>query len=153
MPRVACWRVAVTGASHSLEAFRVTTRPLVPFELAHRHHPRHAGPRLPSCIYRCIFPERFSWDARKSIANLAVRGFDFAFASLIFDGSTLERVDDRREYGESRFVAIGLADGLHLTVVYTDRESDRGTVRRIISARRSNRRERQAYDEAHDQEA
>ena len=96
---------------------------------------------------------RFSWDARKSSANLAARGFDFAFASLIFDGLTLERVDDREDYGETRTIAIGLADGLHLTVVYTDRESARDTVRRIISARRSNRRERNAYDQAYDEEA
>lgn len=96
---------------------------------------------------------RFSWDARKGTANLAARGFDFAFASLIFDGPTLERVDDREDYGELRTIAIGLADGLHLTVVYTDRPGPRETIRRIISARRSNRRERTAYDEAYDQEA
>lgn len=96
---------------------------------------------------------RFSWDARKSDANLAARGFDFEFASLVFDGPTLERVDDRADYGERRVIAVGLADGLHLTVVYTDRRSARETVRRIISARRSNRRERRTYDQAYDQEA
>jgi len=52
-----------------------------------------------------------------------------------------------------RTIAVGLADGLHLTVVYTDRPGPRETIRRIISARRSNRRERSAYDEAYDQEA
>lgn len=41
-------------------------------------------------------------------------------------------------------VAIGQADGIHLTVVYTDRDR----ARRIISARRSNRRERQVYARA-----
>ena len=96
---------------------------------------------------------RFSGDARKSAANFAERGFDFAFATLVFDGPTLERVDDRTDYGEPRIIAIGLADGLHLTVVYTDRVGARDTLRRIISARRSNRRERRAYDEAYDQEA
>ena len=96
---------------------------------------------------------RFSWDARKSAVNLAVRGFDFAFATLVFDGPTLERVDDRRDYGEPRVIAIGLADGLHVTVVFTDRPGVRDTLRRIISARRSNRRERKAYDEAYEQEA
>ena len=96
---------------------------------------------------------RFSWDARKSEANLAERGFDFEFASLIFDGPTLERVDHRADYGESRIIAIGLADGLHLTVVYTDRSSARETARRIISARRSDRRERTSYDQAHQEEA
>lgn len=96
---------------------------------------------------------RFSWDARKSKASLLQRGFDFAFASLVFDGPTLERVDDRANYGEQRIVAIGLADGLHLTVVYTDRPGAREMLRRIISARRSNRRERRAYDEAYHEEA
>lgn len=96
---------------------------------------------------------RFSWDARKSEANLAQRGFDFAFASLVFDGPTLERVDDRADYGEARIIAIGLADGVPLTVVYTDRPGTPEMIRRIISARRSNRRERSAYDEAYLEEA
>lgn len=87
---------------------------------------------------------RFEWHAAKSERNLAARGFDFAFASLIFQGATLERVDRRRDYGERRVIAIGVADGRHITVVYTDRPY----VRRIISARRSNREERQAYEKA-----
>lgn len=92
---------------------------------------------------------RFSWDARKSAANLAARGFDFAFATLIFDGPTLEKEDRRRDYGERRIVAVGLAQGIALTVIYTDRATaDRDTERRIISARRSNRYERQAFEQA-----
>ena len=91
----------------------------------------------------------FSWDARKSTANLDARGFDFAFASLIFDGPTLEKEDRRREYGERRIVVIGLAQGIALTVVYTDRpRPDQDVERRIISARRSNRHERQAFEAA-----
>ena len=89
----------------------------------------------------------FEWDAEKSDANLRERGFDFAFASLIFDGLTLERQDHRMDYGEIRTVAVGIADGVVLTVVYTDRTGRGGeTIRRIISARRSNRREREAYE-------
>jgi uncharacterized DUF497 family protein len=34
---------------------------------------------------------RFEWDPEKSEANLRERGLDFAFASLIFEGSTLEK--------------------------------------------------------------
>ena len=92
---------------------------------------------------------RFSWDEEKSDVNLQDRGFDFGFASLIFDGPTLEREDTLRDYGERRIIAIGLAAGLELTVCYTDRTDASGVVdRRIISARRSNRRERKAYREA-----
>ena len=92
---------------------------------------------------------RFSWDHAKSDANFLERGFDFSFASSIFDGPTLERVDTREDYGERRIIAIGLAAGVDLTVCYTDRVDAHGVVdRRIISARRSNRRERKAYREA-----
>lgn len=88
----------------------------------------------------------FSWDLAKSEENLRDRGFDFSFATLVFTGPTLEREDTRRDYGERRVIAIGLAQGLELTVVYTDREHQGGSIeRRIISARRSNRYERKAY--------
>jgi uncharacterized DUF497 family protein len=92
---------------------------------------------------------RFSWDSRKSEANLAERGFDFEFATLIFERPTLERLDGRRDYGESRVLAVGVAQGIYLTVAYTDRfVPGQDIERRIISARRSNRRERKAYSEA-----
>jgi hypothetical protein len=92
---------------------------------------------------------RFAWEARKSDRNLEARGFDFAFATQVFDGPTLERVDTRRDYGERRVIAIGLAQAIPLTVVYTDRAEAGGeVVRRIVSARVSHRRERQAYKEA-----
>ena len=85
----------------------------------------------------------------KSARNLRERGFDFEFATQIFDGSTLERADSRRDYGERRVIALGKAQGVALAVVYTDRAESSGEVnRRIISARKSNRRERKAYKKA-----
>lgn len=92
---------------------------------------------------------RFTWDPRKSERNLLERGFDFEFATQIFDGPTVERMDSRRNYGEHRVIALGLAQGIPLTVVYTDRAGiGREVVRRIISARQSDRRERAAYKKA-----
>ena len=91
---------------------------------------------------------RFEWDGAKSDANLLERGFDFAFATLVFDGPTFEVEDRRKDYGERRMVAIGIADGIHLTVVYTDRQGRDEILRRIISAHRSNRRERTRYEKA-----
>jgi len=79
----------------------------------------------------------FTWNPAKSDLNLQERGFDFEFATLIFESVTVEKEDRRKDYGERRVVAVGLADGVPLTVVYTDRIG--------ISARRSNRRERRAY--------
>ena len=91
---------------------------------------------------------RFSWDQSKSARNFRDRGFDFEFATLIFEGPTLEREDARRDYGERRVVAIGVAQGIPLTVVYTDRKQAGEVERRIISARVSDRHERQAYFQA-----
>jgi uncharacterized protein len=83
----------------------------------------------------------FEWDAAKRSANLAKHGIDFRDAVQIFEGPVLEKIDRRRDYGEDRIAAIGVAMGLELYVVYTVR----GGERRIISARRANRHERKAY--------
>lgn len=92
---------------------------------------------------------RFDWDDRKSDRNLEDRGFDFEFTTQVFDGCTLEREDTRRDYGERRVIAIGMAQDITLTVVYTDRAEAGGeVVRRIISARVSHRHEREAYKNA-----
>ena len=83
----------------------------------------------------------FEYDGGKSDRNQQERGFDFAFATLVFEGRTVERVDARRSYGETRIKATGQIDGMIYTVVYTDR----GDVRRIISARIANRKERMEW--------
>jgi uncharacterized DUF497 family protein len=90
----------------------------------------------------------FEWDAAKSAQNYRDRGFDFGAAALIFAGFTLERPDSRKDYGERRVIAIGTVGVIMLTVVYTDRHDPAGVVRRIISARRSNRHERERYEKA-----
>jgi len=70
--------------------------------------------------------------------NRSQRGFGFDVAALIFEGATIEWLDDRRDYGEVRVRAIGEAEGMVLHIVFTDR----GDVRRIISARLADRKER-----------
>lgn len=83
----------------------------------------------------------FEWDTEKSERCLRERGFDFAFATRVFDGRTIEAPDARRDYGEVRIIAIGEIDGNLYTVVYTDRAD----VRRIISAHRASRQETRAW--------
>ncbi len=84
----------------------------------------------------------YVWDRRKSRSNLTRHGIAFEDAVRIFDGPTLEKVDDRFDYGEIRVYAIGVANGIEVTVIYTDvSESER----RIISAWRAERHERAAY--------
>jgi uncharacterized DUF497 family protein len=91
----------------------------------------------------------FEWDPAKSTRNWQQRGFDFAFASGVFDRTYVEYDDTRRDNGEQRIVAVGLVDGVPLTVVFTDRvDPGGGIVRRLISARVRNRKERRRYAES-----
>ena len=83
----------------------------------------------------------FEWDEAKSKENRRTRGFGFEVASEIFKGPVLELEDRRRDYGEPRFLAIGQIEDTFFAIVYTWR----GAHRRIISARRAKRKERDAY--------
>jgi len=85
---------------------------------------------------------RYTWDQDKNRRNLALHGIAFEDAARIFEGPTLERVDDRFDYGERRVYSIGVVNGLEITVIYTDRGEDE---RRIISAWRSEPHERRRY--------
>lgn len=58
------------------------------------------------------------------------------------DPFAVERLDDREDYGEQRFVIIGMAEGhVVLFVAYTEREERI----RIISARRATQHEQDDY--------
>ncbi|MDP4021873.1 BrnT family toxin [Methylobacterium sp. NEAU 140] len=83
----------------------------------------------------------FDWDNTKEAHVRAERGFGFAEAITIFGGRVTERQDTRHDYGEVRMIAVGQADGIFYTVVYTDR----GDVRHVITAWPSNRKERTAW--------
>lgn len=85
---------------------------------------------------------QFVWDRAKNRRNLRLHGIDFEEAVRIFDGPTLERIDDRFDYGETRVYAIGVAMGVEVVVVYTDTT---GGKRRIISAWKAVKHEREAY--------
>lgn len=90
---------------------------------------------------------RYTWDEKKNRRNLALHGISLADAVRIFDGPTLERIDDRFDYGETRVYAIGIVNGLEITVIYADTKSDAKNhdERRIISAWRAEPHERRAY--------
>ena len=83
----------------------------------------------------------FQWDQAKSASNEAKHGISFLQAAQIFRGPILKTQDTRRDYGEHRFVAIGVFDGVILSVAFSERDGDI----RLISARRASRRERHRY--------
>ena len=85
----------------------------------------------------------FEWGSFKNQRNIEKHGIDFTDAVRIFERPTLTVVDNRRNYGEKRIVAMGTVEDVILYVVYTVRDG----IWRIISARRANRRERKKYFE------
>ena len=84
----------------------------------------------------------YAWDPRKNPRNIAHHGVAFEDAVKIFEGPTLERVDDRFEYDEVRMYAVGIVNGIEITVIYTDVSR---IERRIVSAWKAERHEREAY--------
>lgn len=84
----------------------------------------------------------FEWDTVKELLKLLKHGFDFPTAQLIWDGDIVERTDNRRDYGETRIIAIGELEDTAVVVVYTWR----GENRRIISARQANSHEKAVYE-------
>lgn len=85
----------------------------------------------------------FEWDENKRQSNLRKHGVDFVAASKIFENYTVEFEDNRYDYGEDRFVAIGIIGNQTLTVVYIMRNS----IIRLISARKSTKEERKIYEQ------
>ena len=81
------------------------------------------------------------FDAAKREATLRARGLDMARAEEVFAGATLTVEDDRRAYGEDRFITIGFLGEMMVVVVWTPR----GGLHRIISMRKANERERRLY--------
>jgi hypothetical protein len=90
---------------------------------------------------------RFEWDEAKERRNLMKHGMSFGAAAMVFEHPHLVRLDTREEYGEDRWIAVGLIGPVVAVVVFADHfdgEGDR-TIR-IISARNATARERQMYE-------
>ena len=66
----------------------------------------------------------FQWDTQKNITNDAKHGISFEQAAQIFRGHFLKKQDERRDYRETRFIALGVYDGEVICVVYTERDGD-----------------------------
>ena len=87
----------------------------------------------------------FEWDEKKSQVNLAKHRVSFLTAAEIFANEILERTDDREDYGEIRFIALGRVDADVYRVVFTWRGEN---LIRIISAQKASRDEREIYHRA-----
>jgi hypothetical protein len=81
---------------------------------------------------------RITYDAAKRIKTLAGRGLDFEDAVLVFQGTTVEIEDMRRDYGEPRIICYRMLAGRLVVVGYTPR----GAERHVFSMRKANDREK-----------
>jgi hypothetical protein len=83
---------------------------------------------------------RIEFDPAKRQLTLDVRGLDMAEAAAVFEGKTITVEDQRKDCGETRFFTVGRLPGRLVALIWTPR----GDVRRIISMRKANERERAA---------
>lgn len=90
------------------------------------------------------------FDAVKSEANRrdASRGFGFELARSFEFSSAIIEVDDRRDYGEIRLVAIGVIDRRLHVLTFTIRADKL----RVISLRKANDREIRRHKRLFDSE-
>ena len=85
----------------------------------------------------------FEWDDAKNDACFTHRGFDFTRAVRAFrDDRRIVGRDRRRDYDEDRYRLLGTIEGRVFVVIYTMR----GSVVRIIFARKANARGTREYE-------
>ncbi len=84
----------------------------------------------------------FEWDEKKARVNLVKHHVSFLTAAEIFANDILERIDDREEYSEIRFIALGRVDTEVYRVVFMWRGEN---LIRIISAQKASRDEKEIY--------
>jgi uncharacterized DUF497 family protein len=73
-------------------------------------------------VAKCIYSMNieFSWSTARRTSNLDRHGLDFADAERVFAGLTFTFEDDRFNYGEQRYVTLGLLDSLPVSLVHTE---------------------------------
>jgi uncharacterized protein len=84
-----------------------------------------------------------TFDPTKRDATLGARGMDFRDAEQVFAGHHINVLDDRFDYGEQRFQAVGYLRARMVMVVWTPR----GEGRHVVSMRKCNEREQKRYRE------
>ena len=83
----------------------------------------------------------FEWDENKRRENIRKHGIDFVDLPPLFDGVIITIEDTRYDYGETRYITLGLLKHHVIVVVHTDRDGNT----RIISARKATKNESKRY--------
>jgi len=94
------------------------------------------------CNYNYLMKKvKFVWDKEKSKLNLEKHGIAFSDAKCVFKNPTVTFEDDRFDYGEKRFITLGLLEKREIVIIHTPR----GNLIRIISMRKANVKEKKIY--------
>jgi uncharacterized protein len=86
---------------------------------------------------------KIEFDPAKDDINRVKHGISLADATRFDWDTALEREDDRFDYGEVRFVAIGLIDVRLYVMVFTEGSDD--AAMRVISLRPAEKHETRFY--------
>lgn len=87
---------------------------------------------------------RYTYDPAKKTANLKKHGLNFGDARQVIESGQAVTFEDRRfDYGESRFLTLGLLDGVVVVIVTAETEDEI----RIVSMRKAERNEQEIYYE------
>jgi uncharacterized DUF497 family protein len=84
---------------------------------------------------------QYEWDEAKRQSNIQKHGIDFLGIERVFAGQTITILDDRIDYGEPRFVTVGLLQGHVVVIAHTETDE----VIRIISVRKATKHEEIRY--------
>ena len=87
---------------------------------------------------------KYIWDRQKNETNVKKHELDFADAYKVFESPMLVDLDKREEYGEDRWIGIGLMENRVVVVVFTEPNED--TIR-IISFRKATLSEKENYEQ------
>ena len=84
---------------------------------------------------------KFTWDEHKRLSNLKRHKLDFTDAAQVFQGPMRTFEDTRFDYGEQRWVSIGLLGVATVVIVHTETEVEI----RIISMRKATAHEQELF--------
>ena len=93
------------------------------------------------CILKMV---QITWSERKRKVNLKKHDLDFMDAESVLSGLTLSFADERFDYGERRFITIGMIDNVVVLIAHTETEDEI----RVISMRKATKDEEKIFFES-----
>ena len=88
---------------------------------------------------------KLEWDAAKNRSNIRKHGLDFADAAEMFKATIFIHPDTREDYGENRWIGIGMIRQRIVVIAFAERS---GEAIRVISLRKANLNESKQYEKA-----